>query len=409
MKSLSFEQKSHKKQDEQKKSYENRNLVNTLYFQGKIPKKRIASILGLSIKFVRDWTRSPDQNVSIDSRGWNKGTGRKYNKKVKEQIINIHDQLRDNPDQFFTGATAVQHLFQESYPGQTVPSLRSIGRILAEAGRTRPIRKYQKGASAYLCYPEHLIYNELGGRLLEADFIGQKYITGQTRPVNFIGFSFKKEPRIRYYSRIEAQTAVNFIKETERFIHQFERPDFIKVDNALAMIGSASGKRNLSKSMIFLLSNQVVPIFAVPRKPFTQASIEGNNSVFSRNFWNKQHFESSAAIDSALERFNKSSLWYTQYKTPESVERPQFYPRVLFIRQVGQQHSEPGLINILNEQIQLDPAYNNYYVLAEWNLTDETISVYFQKEKQKVQIHQSAFNLNPFTLRILKKRGVPFI
>lgn len=409
MNSLSFEQKCHKKQDEQKKSYENRELVNTLYFQKNISKKQIATILGLSIKFVRNWTKSPEQNIIGDSRGWNKGTGRKFNKKVKEQIINIHDQLRNNPDQFFTGATAVQHLFQESYPDQTVPSLRTIGRTLAEAGRTRSIRKYQKGASAYLCYPEHLIYNDLGGRLLEADFIGQKYITGQTQPLNFIGFSFKKEPRIRYYSRIEAQTAVYFIQETERFIHQFERPDFIKVDNALAMIGSASGKRNLSQSMIFLLSNQVVPIFAVPRKPFTQASIEGNNSVFSRNFWNRHHFGSTGEIDDALQRFNRSSLWYTKYKSPDIEQRPQFYPRILFIRQVGQQLSQPGLINILNEQIQLDPAYINYYVLAEWNILNETISVFFQKEKQKVQIHQSAFILNPHTLRILKKRGVPFI
>ena len=37
--------------------------------------------------------------------------------------------------------------------------------------------------------------------------------------------------------------------------------------------------------MHFLLQHQVVPIYSVPRKPFSQASIEGNNSVFARKFW----------------------------------------------------------------------------------------------------------------------------
>ena len=58
----------------------------------------------------------------------------------------------------------------------------------------------------------------------------------------------------------------------------------IKLDNGLTFIGSASGKRNISRSMSFLLKNNVIPVFAVPRKPFTQASIEGNNSVLSE--WN---------------------------------------------------------------------------------------------------------------------------
>lgn len=145
---------------------------------------------------------------------------------------------------------------------------------------------------------------------MEIDFIGEKYITGRSEPIDFIGFAFKKEPKLRYFKRIEGQTSKNFIKHTDEFFKKFEKPDFAKVDNALAMIGSASGKRNISKSMQHLLKDQVIPIFAVPRKPFSQASIEGNNSVFARKFWNKINFKSVKEIDKKIEWFNSDSASY---------------------------------------------------------------------------------------------------
>lgn len=392
----------------QKKSIETRHLVRILFHNQGLSKKSIAKSLNVSKKFVQKWVESTENELNMDKRGWPKGKPRAIESEMRNQILSTHDKLRADPTQFFTGPTAVQLLFEQTYPNLEVPSLRSIGRILKEAGRTHPNRGHQKGASAYLCYPEYLLYEQLGGRLLEADFIGKKFITGQTQPLNFIGFSFKLNPRIRYFERIEAQTANCFIEKTETFFQKFEKPDFIKTDNGLAMIGSASGKRNLSESMIFLLQNKVVPIFSVPRKPFTQASIEGNNSVFSRFFWNKIHFNNTNEIDLALIQFNQSSLWYLNYSTPVIEKKPDFIPRVMFIRQVSQETSRPGTISILNEQIQLDPVFTNYYVLAEWDLRTEQLKVYFQKEKEKVLIHQTEFLCNKSSL-IKLNRGVPFI
>ncbi len=33
-------------------------------------------------------------------------------------------------------------------------------------------------------------------RVLEADFVGKKYLKGCTKPLNFIAFSFKKEQKL---------------------------------------------------------------------------------------------------------------------------------------------------------------------------------------------------------------------
>ncbi|MCH8954367.1 hypothetical protein IIA28_03460 [candidate division KSB1 bacterium] len=89
------------------------------------------------------------------------------------------------------------------------------------------------------------------------------------------------------------------------FFNQFEQPQVLKLDNAATFIGrSTSGKRNLSKVMIHLLSRQITPVFAVPRRPFTQASIEGNNSVFARHFWNRREFNTLSDVDCQLGWFN---------------------------------------------------------------------------------------------------------
>lgn len=357
-------------------------------------------------KFVIRWTKALDQDFVQDRRGWPKGKRRRYSLSEEKRIKKIHHQLKEDPEQFYVGATIIQDKYRKQYSNSNLPSLRTIGRILSALGLSEKRRRGRnKGASRYLCYPEYTIYHLLGGRVLETDFIGKKYITGRTKPLNFIGFSFKKEPKLRYFKRIEGQTAENFIKQSRRFFKKFEEPDFMKVDNSLAAIGSASGKRNVSQAMKFLLKNQVVPIFTVPRKPFSQASIEGNNSVFARKFWNRIDFKSIREIDKKLDWFNKSSREYTGYQPPRAgaikIRKKNFIPRIYFIRQTKEDMEQTGkaFIDILNEKVFLPSSYINYFVLAEWNLRQEKLRIYFEKEQNPRIIKTLPFKINPRSKR----------
>lgn len=387
----------------QKKRYELRRAVNELHFKFGISKSEIARKKHVSRKFVIRWTEKPDMEVTQDKRGWPKGKPRKWGKETYRKVKKIHQQLTSDPREYFFGATAIKQAWRKKYPKDPCPPLRTLGYMLKQQNlSTKRKGQSSKGAARYLCYPEHSIYKVIGkDRLLEADFMGEKYIHGRTAPINFIGYAFKKSPKLRYFKRIQSKTSKAFKKHTANFIKTFEKPSAIKVDNALAFIGSASGKRNISSTMKYLLSEEIIPIFSVPRKPFSQASIEGNNSVFSRKFWNRTEFSSLEQIDEELEWFNASSLKYTQYwedrKTIDFTERNQkeFAPEIYFIRQVQEGSTcEQGMITILNESIQLPGEYINYFVLAHWDLSAEQLTVSIEKEQKLHKINRVKFTIN---------------
>lgn len=342
------------------------------------------------------WTKSAQQDLTVDNRGWQKGKRRKWSKVDETRILQIHQEIEGDKLAFYTGATAIDQRWREKFPHLFPPPLITIGRMMKDLGLSVQRKKGRnKGASKYLCYPEHTIYTLFGGRVLEADFLGEKYLTGRTEPLNFIAFAFKKEPKLRYYKRVEAQTADCFITEAEKFFEEFEKPDYIKVDNCLATIGSASGKRNLSRAMQFLLNKQIIPIFSVPRKPFSQASIEGNNSVFARKFWNRINFRSVKEVDTKSEWFNQSSEKYLRYQRPvrKDTKKKKFVPRIYFIRQVRDDNGK-AYIDVLNEKVPFRKSYINYYVLAEWQLKTEKLNIYFEKNNQQKLIKQLSFEIN---------------
>ena len=266
---------------------------------------------------------------------------------------------------------------------------------LKELKLSKPHKKRMKGGSEYQRYPKTLI-SRIGKLILEIDFV-QRFIKGQTKPLHFIGFSCKAL-KFRQYRRISGQTNINTRKELKWFFDNFFLPDATKMDNDLAFIGSNSAKRTISKTVKYLFDKKIIPIFTNPRSPWNNGSIEGSNSVFARNFWNKSEFESSDDVDAKLKLFNQSSLEYSDYGQNkfEKKNDKEFIPQIYFIRKVyeDQLKNGKGEINILNEKIQLSCEYVNLYTLSEWNLKTEMLCVYFENEGKKILIKKLKFPIN---------------
>lgn len=169
------------------------------------------------------------------------------------------------------------------------------------------------------------------------------------------------------------------------------------MDNGLAFIGSASGKRSLSKIVKLLFEKKIIPVFTAPRKPWNNGSVEGSNSVFARNFWNKFIFNSVEEVDEKLEFFNQANIEYSYYQ-PNEIKRDdnkEFIPKIYFIRKVcEEQQNDKGKIEILNDKINLPKEYINLFTLSEWDLKTEMLTVYFEKEQQPIIIKKVKFKIN---------------
>ena len=348
------------------------------------------------------WTQSENQDFKEDNRGWQKGKARTHTDNEKQLVKETREELEKSNDKLYIGPKAILKYLRESDNQDkqnenietTKINLSFIKSVLKEFGLSKPHQKRKKGLSKYQHYPKQLI-SEIGSLILEIDFI-QRFIKGQTKPVHFIAFSCKSLG-LKQYRRISAQTNENVRKELEWFFDNFFIPDAVKMDNGLAFIGSASAVRTISKTIKFLFDKKIIPIFTNPRSPWNNGSVEGSNSVFAKNFWNKFIFESVADVDEKLELFNKSSLWYSDYDQNkiQKKEDKEFISQIYFIRKVYEnQESEKGEINILNEKINLPNEYINLYTLSQWNLKTETLYVYFEKEQEKILIKKLRFEIN---------------
>lgn len=390
----------------EKKLIKLRMKVNELYFKQQLSKNMITKRERINKKFVIKWTKFKDQDFTKDNRGWEKGKRRKWTKTNEKRIKEIYQSLKNDPYQFYLGATAIDQEWRNRYRN-IPPPLRTIGQILLDLGLSgkRKTDKH-KGAAKYLCYPENTISSIIASRVLEVDFIGKKFIAGRTEPLNFIGFSFKKEPKLRYFKRISGETGDEIIKYSLLFFRKFEKPDAVKMDNGFAMSGVPTHPRVIGKVPLWYLSQKTLPIYSVPKKPFSQASIEGNNSVFARKFWNRIDFQNIHEVDEKLEWFNKSSERYCAYRKPKknkSVKK--FVPKIYFIRQAKEDKEQTGkaFIDVSNEKVFLPQSYINYFVLAEWNLKQEMLYIYFEKEQIPKLIKKLSFKVNKKSKEKLEK------
>jgi hypothetical protein len=345
------------------------------------------------------WTKSSGQDVISDKRGWKKHRLRSYTRQDEQRILAIHKLLDNNPHVYFSGASAILQRYQQEYPRGKELTLRFIGRMLAKHGLSTKPKVRVKGASRYLHYPAILI-NNLGQSILELDFIGKKFIDNRTEPVNFIGFSLTKPRKLKYFQRVESETAAEAITHCKGFFQRFEKPEAIKVDNGFAFASAGPQARTLNAFALFLLKNKIIPLFTAPRKPWNQASIEGANSIFSRKFWHRERYTSLEMIDQRLSWFNKSYQNYLGYIAPSRNPRRKkaFVPEVYFIRKVYQdEQTKKAFVEILKESITLPKPYLGMFVLAQWNIKRNRLRIFYEKEMKAFIVKELNFKLNKTT------------
>jgi len=303
--------------------------------------------------------------------------------------------------------------YANEYPQETTPSIWYIDKVIREAHlQTRKPRTKKKGGSQYLLYPVECI-KRLGYIHQSADFIGKKYIAGQSEPVNIFSTTYYAPFKLYQIWRILAEKTPYAISELIQLWQRYPLPDVFRMDNGLQFRGTASGKRAVGIFLKFLLNLDIIPLFGSPSKPWTNPHIEGHNRVFNEKVWRQNFFTSLEQIDRECERFNQESVDLFNFKYAQFVTRQNFRyfqpeqkvvtdklltsqgKKIYFIRFVESYNSKhQAQITILNEIVHLPEKYNHQFVFVEWNLEIELLSIYSEYKKHVTLIQQSKFKLN---------------
>lgn len=323
----------------------------------------------------------------------------------------IRNALEKNPNEFYVGDLAIQQQYEEYYPGEAIPGIDYINKILRAEGLSQPHRKKRRGVAKYLCYPVNCV-QRLGNRIAEIDFVGEKYIQGHSEPLHFLSIAYQKPQRLRKITRTFSELTAEAIRATKATFDELGWPDVARIDAGNPFTGrgernDGKGARSVPRYVIFLLENQVIPVLGAIRSPWNQAHVEVSNSVFGKNFWNQCEFHSVAEVDERLAAFNECSKKRARWQAwKRTVSKDSFTPRICFIRKVEEDaRGKQGVIPVASTWITLPKAYIGLFVFAEWNLKDEVLRIYFEREQAIKLIKQMPFPIHESS----RKRCIHFI
>lgn len=115
----------------EKKQQQLRQRINDAFFGTHWTRSQIREYFGVSSHTVLRWTQAAVQDCSVDGRGWRKGVMRSHSSETLERISLIHHELSSNPEDFFTGASAIAREWSLRFTDPP-PPVRTIGIMLKE-------------------------------------------------------------------------------------------------------------------------------------------------------------------------------------------------------------------------------------------------------------------------------------
>jgi hypothetical protein len=318
---------------------------------------------------------------------------------------------------YFLGAPYVRMRYAKTYTNDSIPSLWFVKDVVSRHHlQTHEPKKRTKGMNIVkrLRFPIQSIVN-LGRIQQAADFIGKKYITGRSEPVNVFSTSYYQWLKLYQIWRVLAETAESAIGCLQGLWTTTPVPDVTRIDNGMTFRGGGRTEAHLGKFLKFLLNVGSTPLFSSQYQSYTNPHIEGHNRTFTEKLWTQHHFTSEEEIDQECARFNAESREYYEFAFKERLAQRSFRylsstqkietdilrstkgKKICFIRFVErwkEEQRDSGIV-VLNRFISIPESYTNQYVFAKLNLETATLHVEEEHDGISTEILRQPF---PYTL-----------
>ena len=326
-------------------------------------------------------------------------------------------QARLDRRAYFLSSPHIRMDYAKQFPRDSLPSLWFFDQAVRDAGlQTHQPKQRTKGMDIVkrLRFPIQSIV-KLGRIQQAADFIGKKYIAGQSEPVNIFSTSYYQWLKLYQVWRVAAETAECATRCLTNLWTKTPIADVMRIDNGMMFRGGGRAEARLGTFLKFILNAGSTPLFSSAYQSYTNPHIEGHNRTFTEKLWSKRHFTSLAAIDAECARFNTESREYYEFAGKErlaqrslrylhpdpimntNVLRSTKGKKICFIRFVErwkEKERAHGIV-VLNRFISIPEPYTNQYVFAKLNLETATLHVDEEHDGVSTEILRQPF---PYTL-----------
>lgn len=329
----------------------------------------------VSLSTVRWWVRRAG-DAPLDRVDWSNcppipRRTRRTALTLENLVLTLRRELQEHSDLGEFGARAIhRELAARSHP--TVPSVRTIGRILGRRGALdgqRRVRRLPPPRGWYL--PE---VAQGRAELDSFDIIEGLTLHGGLQLEILSGISLHGGlPGAWPTPLVSAKIAVDALVEHWQ---AFGLPTYAQFDNDTIFQGGHHGRDSIGRVVRTCLRLGIAPVFAPPRESGFQAAIESFNGRWQAKVWARFYHESLAALQERSQRY----LTALRRRSAERIEtapprRPfpspwtpdlQAHPQglIIFIRRT----SERGTVTLLGRTFEVDPLWLHRLVRCELDL-----------------------------------------
>jgi putative transposase len=346
--------------------------------------RSVARDHGISLHTVQRWVARAEgqrlDRVDWGDRSSAPGRTARTAPALEDLILDLRRSLREDSTLGEYGAVAIHRKLDElagsGLLGGPLPTIRTIGRILARRGALDARRRTRRPAP-----PAGWYLADVAARRVELDSFDV-----------IIGLKTRRGPDIDVLTGVSLHgglpaawpgfgvTAGSTIDALTGHWRSHGLPAYAQFDNDTRFQGAHGFPGRVGRVMRFCLGLGVVPVFAPPRETGFQASIESFNGRWQTKVWQRFFFESLGDLRDQSDQYVGAVRAKLAVRIEAAPPRRPFpspwdlvpASRVIYLRRT----SESGAIRLEGRSIDVDRHWPYRLVRAEWDVRSGILRCY---------------------------------
>lgn len=349
--------------------------------------RSVATDFGVTLRTVQRWVAHAG-DARLDRVDWSGCRGGRRasqatSQSTEELIIDLRKELRETSDLGEFGAAAIHReliVRRKRLRLKTIPSIRTIGRILERRGALDGRRRTRRPAPPSGWYlPE---VRERQAALDSFDIVEGLVIKGGHDVEVLNGISLHGGLTMSRVS--ETITSKMTVKTLLDHWRAFGFPDYAQFDNDTIFQGAHQWPDTFGRVTRLCLQLEIIPVFAPPRETGFQASIESYNGRWQSKVWSRFTHTSREGLARQSDRYvaachrrsaSRIEAAPTRWEIPADWEldlSKALAGTVIFIRRTDNR----GHVKLLGHDYEVSSQWCNRLVRCNVDLTKGRIRIY---------------------------------